>query len=212
MTDTSSLMSLIGRILLAMLFLSSAFSKITNFEGTTQYMASHGMPMAQALCVGAILVEVLGGLSLVLGFKAAWGAGASEVVGMRLPLLAFAFVLHAKVHATDDGRSASLATARSSSDRSTAELTRTQVAEARRHFTVEVLGFDTSKRLVEELQEGKIDALVAQNPEKMGYLAVETLYKVVKKEKVPAMVDTGTVLVTKEKIANDPEVRKLVGL
>ena len=77
---------------------------------------------------------------------------------------------------------------------------------------VKFVGFDTSKRLVEELQAGKIDALVAQNPEKMGYLAVETLYKVVKKEKVPAMVDTGTVLVTKEKLASDAEVRKLVGL
>jgi len=78
--------------------------------------------------------------------------------------------------------------------------------------SVKFVGFDTSKKLVEEVQAGKIDALVAQNPEKMGYLAVETLYKVVKKEKVPAVVDTGTVLVTKEKIANDAEVRKLVGL
>jgi ribose transport system substrate-binding protein len=77
---------------------------------------------------------------------------------------------------------------------------------------VKFVGFDTSKRLVEEVQAGKIDALVAQNPEKMGYLAVETLYKVVKKEKVPAVVDTGTVLVTKEKLEKDPEVRKLVGL
>lgn len=77
---------------------------------------------------------------------------------------------------------------------------------------VKFVGFDTSKRLVEDLQAGKIDALVAQNPERMGYLAVETLYKVVKKEKVPALVDTGTVLVTKDKLANDAEVRKLVGL
>ena len=68
---------------------------------------------------------------------------------------------------------------------------------------VKFVGFDTSKRLIEDLQTGKIDALVAQNPEKMGYLAVETLYKVVKKEKVPAIVDTGTVLVTKDKLAND---------
>ena len=74
------------------------------------------------------------------------------------------------------------------------------------------VGFDTSKKLVEDVQAGKIDALVAQNPAKMGALAVETLYKVVKGEKVPAMVDTGTVLVTKDKLANDAEVRKLVGL
>jgi ribose transport system substrate-binding protein len=77
---------------------------------------------------------------------------------------------------------------------------------------VKFVGFDTSKKLVESVQAGKIDALVAQNPEKMGYLAVETLYKVVKKQEVPKMVDTGTVLVTKDKLANDPEVRKLVGL
>jgi ribose transport system substrate-binding protein len=77
---------------------------------------------------------------------------------------------------------------------------------------VKFVGFDTSRRLVDDLQAGKIDALVAQNPERMGYLAVETLYKVVKKQKFDAVVDTGTVLVTKEKIANDPEIRKLVGL
>ena len=77
---------------------------------------------------------------------------------------------------------------------------------------VKFVGFDTSKKLVEDLQAGKIDALVAQSPERMGYLAVETLYKVVKKQKVPPMIDTGTVLVTKEKLANDPEMRKLVGL
>ena len=74
------------------------------------------------------------------------------------------------------------------------------------------VGFDSSKKLVDEVQAGKIDSLVAQNPERMGYLAVETIYKVVKKEKVPARIDTGTVLITKEKLANDPEVRKLVGL
>jgi ribose transport system substrate-binding protein len=77
---------------------------------------------------------------------------------------------------------------------------------------VRFVGFDTSKRLVEDLQGGTIDALVAQNPEKMGYLAIQTLYKVVNKQPVPAMVDTGTVLVTKDKLANDAEVRKLVGL
>jgi ribose transport system substrate-binding protein len=74
------------------------------------------------------------------------------------------------------------------------------------------VGFDTSKKLVGDVQAGRIHALVAQNPERMGYLAVETIYKVVKKEKVPAVVDTGTVLMTKENLASDPAVRKLAGL
>jgi ribose transport system substrate-binding protein len=77
---------------------------------------------------------------------------------------------------------------------------------------VKFVGFDTSKKLVAEVQDGKINTLVAQNPSRMGYLAVETIVKVVRKEKVPAIIDTGTVLVTKEKLASDPEVRKLCGL
>lgn len=74
------------------------------------------------------------------------------------------------------------------------------------------VGFDTSPKLVEETLAGNIHALVSQNPEKMGYLAVETIVKVIKGEEVPAVIDTGTVLVTKEKLENDPGVRKLVGL
>jgi len=46
-------------------------------------------------------------------------------------------------------------------------------------------------------------ALVAQDPEKMGYLAIQTLNKVVKKETVPRWW-TGTVLVTKD---NSPTIR-----
>jgi len=74
------------------------------------------------------------------------------------------------------------------------------------------VGFDTSRKLVEEVQAGRLDALVAQNPERMGYLAIETIVKVVRGEKVPATVDTGTELVTKAALESDPAVRKLVGL
>lgn len=74
------------------------------------------------------------------------------------------------------------------------------------------VGFDTSRKLVEEVQAGRLDALVAQNPEKMGYLAVETLVKVVRGEKVAAMIDTGTELVTKAALETDPAIRKLCGL
>ncbi|MCF7854363.1 MAG: substrate-binding domain-containing protein [Candidatus Pacebacteria bacterium] len=77
---------------------------------------------------------------------------------------------------------------------------------------VKFVGFDTSKKLVDELQAGTIDALVAQNPRRMGYLAVQTIVKVVRGEPVPDVVDTGVKLVTREKLENDPEIRKLVGL
>jgi ribose transport system substrate-binding protein len=74
------------------------------------------------------------------------------------------------------------------------------------------VGFDTSPKLIEELQAGRINALVAQDPQTMGYLAVETLIRHLRGETVDPIIDTGVELVTKERLENDPEIRKLVGL
>jgi ribose transport system substrate-binding protein len=46
----------------------------------------------------------------------------------------------------------------------------------------------------------------------MGYLAVETLIRHLRGETVDPIIDTGVELVTKERLENDPEIRKLVGL
>jgi putative oxidoreductase len=67
---------LAGRIALGLLFVVSGFGKITGFEGTAGFMASKGMPMAELLLVGAIAVELVGGLMLVAGLKARWAAAA----------------------------------------------------------------------------------------------------------------------------------------
>jgi len=66
--------SLIGRVLLCAIFLMSGMGKITDPAGTQAYMASHHMPYTAVLLVGAILLELGGGLSLLLGLKARWGA------------------------------------------------------------------------------------------------------------------------------------------
>lgn len=63
-----------GRVFLGLLFVVSGFGKITGFAGTAAFMASKGMPMAEVLLVGAIVVEFVGGLMLVAGFKARWAA------------------------------------------------------------------------------------------------------------------------------------------
>jgi len=52
----------------------SGWGKITGFEGTVAYMASKGMPYPQLLLPGAILIELGGGLALMLGWKARWAA------------------------------------------------------------------------------------------------------------------------------------------
>ena len=74
------------------------------------------------------------------------------------------------------------------------------------------IGFDTSPKLVKGVQNGQIEALVSQDPKKMGYLAVETIVKHLKGEKVEKEVDTGVELVTAERLKNEEAIRKLVGL
>jgi putative oxidoreductase len=75
-TTLQNAAALLGRALLALIFVVSGFGKITGFAGTAGYMASKGMPMPEVLLVGAIAVEMVGGLLLVAGFKARWAAAA----------------------------------------------------------------------------------------------------------------------------------------
>jgi len=66
--------SLAGRILIATIFLIAGLSKIGSFSGTSQFMAAKGIPLADIALVITILIEILGGLSIILGYKAKWGA------------------------------------------------------------------------------------------------------------------------------------------
>jgi putative oxidoreductase len=65
---------LMGRILLSAIFLMSGLGKLTNFTGTQQYMANYGMPMTKFFLICAIILEIGGGLSTLLGYRAKWGA------------------------------------------------------------------------------------------------------------------------------------------
>ena len=82
--------SLIGRILLATMFILSGFGKLTNVQGTASYIASGGLPAPAVLAVLVGAFELFGGLALVLGFKVRW-------VGLAMALftLAASFVFHA---------------------------------------------------------------------------------------------------------------------
>jgi putative oxidoreductase len=74
MNHGSAILALLGRVLLASIFVYSGFGKITDFQGTVGYIAGAGLPMAQVLAVGAIIVEFIGGLALLIGFRARWAA------------------------------------------------------------------------------------------------------------------------------------------
>lgn len=64
----------LGRILLAAIFVVSGFGKLMHAGGTADYMASHGIPFSDVLVWVAGIVEFLGGLMLIVGFKARFAA------------------------------------------------------------------------------------------------------------------------------------------
>ena len=67
-------LALVGRLLLAALFLPAGLSKIGGFEGTVGYIASVGLPMPQLATIVAIAVEVIAPIALILGWGTRWAA------------------------------------------------------------------------------------------------------------------------------------------
>jgi putative oxidoreductase len=67
---------LVGRILMSMIFIMSGISKFTNWQMTEHMMAAHGLPLYTVLHVVSGIVEILGGIAILTGFQARWGAWA----------------------------------------------------------------------------------------------------------------------------------------
>ncbi|MGN6466540.1 MAG: DoxX family protein [Rhizobiaceae bacterium] len=71
----ANLVLLVARVLLSIIFLMSGFGKLTDIAGTASYFANYGLPAPSATAVIVGLVELLGGLAILVGFKtpvAAW--------------------------------------------------------------------------------------------------------------------------------------------
>ncbi len=67
--------TLAGRVLLALIFVMSAVgNKIPQFSDVSAYMANEGVPLPSLMLAGAIAFLLVGGLSLIAGFKARIGA------------------------------------------------------------------------------------------------------------------------------------------
>jgi putative oxidoreductase len=74
MDRLSSAGMLVARILLSSIFLISGVKKVFAFSATQGYMAQYGMKMTGLFLVLAILLEVGGGLSVLLGYFPRLGA------------------------------------------------------------------------------------------------------------------------------------------
>ena len=89
-TTNRDVAALVGRILLAAIFIKSGFGKIAGFEGTAAAIASKGLPLPQVGAAIAVAVELLGGILLLVGFKARWAA-----LAIFLFLIPTTFIFHA---------------------------------------------------------------------------------------------------------------------
>ena len=63
MNQPQNVAALLGRILLALIFITSGFGKISGFDGTAGYIASKGLPAASVVAALTILIELGGGLA-----------------------------------------------------------------------------------------------------------------------------------------------------
>lgn len=68
MNALQSPLSLIGRVLLSILFVPAGFGKIAGFSGTVGYATAMGMPLPTVGVAIALVIELLGGLALLVGF------------------------------------------------------------------------------------------------------------------------------------------------
>jgi putative oxidoreductase len=60
---------LIGRVLLAVIFILSGVSKLANPAGTQAYIAAVGLPLPLLGYIVALVVEIGGGVMLLLGYR-----------------------------------------------------------------------------------------------------------------------------------------------
>ena len=87
LTPFQNAILLLGRILIAVLFVPSGWGKLTGFSGTVAYIAKGGVPLPEVCAAIAIIAELGLGLALLLGFRTRWAAlGLAIFVAVITPL------------------------------------------------------------------------------------------------------------------------------
>ena len=84
------------------------------------------------------------------------------------------------------------------------------IREAGAASRIRLVAFDSNVVSVDMLETGEVDALVVQNPYAIGYLGVETAYRLLNGQKLPSPeIDTSTMLVTRENMYTEESQRLL---
>lgn len=86
-TGKQDAIALVGRLLLANLFILAGVNKLGAAEGTIGYIASVGLPLAELIYYATVALEIIGGLMLAVGFKARYAATALGLFSMAAAVL-----------------------------------------------------------------------------------------------------------------------------
>ena len=89
MSSLQNPLSLLGRVLLALLFIPAGFAKVTGFSGTVGYIASKGVPFPELAAAAAVAVELVLGMLLLVGWQARWAA-----LGIAFFTVVVSFIFH----------------------------------------------------------------------------------------------------------------------
>lgn len=85
--STQNAFALIGRLLVAWLFVPAGFGKIAGFAGVAGYIASKGVPLPEVCAAIAIAAELGLGLLLLVGWQTRWAAlGLAIFVAVITPI------------------------------------------------------------------------------------------------------------------------------
>jgi putative oxidoreductase len=83
--------ALVGRLLFSSMFLAFGYGKLTAFSGTSGYMGSLGLPAPGLFTLLAIIIEIGGGLLMLVGYQTRLVA-----LGLAVFVLVAAFIGHAQ--------------------------------------------------------------------------------------------------------------------
>jgi ribose transport system substrate-binding protein len=86
-----------------------------------------------------------------------------------------------------------------------------QALQTQKRTEIKMVGFDAEKALVDGLKSGEIDALIVQNPYKMGYEGVKAVVMSIQGKPVEKKMDTGVAVITKDSL-DKPEIKALLNI
>jgi len=90
-------LALLGRVLMSAIFIQGGWGKLMHLSGTSAYMASKGLPLPFVAAIVAVVVELGGGIAVLIGLR-------TRIVALVLAAWCIATAFIAHYHPDDAGQ------------------------------------------------------------------------------------------------------------